>query len=102
MLERILELPVVLEVMTESRQQRAILVAELELEQSILRRLKPRSGTERVAERGVLRRRERSEDRPLIDELVLHLLHAIQDLDAARQLILAQTLHRRVELVQDQ
>src|SRR6188472_3600465 len=102
MLERVLELPVILEVMAESRQQRTILVAELELEQSILRRLKPRSGTEHIAERGVLRRRERSEYRPLVDELVLHLLHAIQDLDAARQLILAQALHCSVELVQDQ
>jgi hypothetical protein len=33
---------------------------------------------------------------------VLHLLHAVQDLDAARQLILAQALHRRIELVEDQ
>ena len=93
---------VVLEVMAEARQQRAVLVAELELEQSVLRRLEPRRGAERVAERGVLRRRERREHGPLVDELMLNLLHAIQNLDAARQLVLAQELDRRVDLVQDQ
>jgi hypothetical protein len=36
-LERRFELAVVLEVMAEARQHRAILAAELELEQSILR-----------------------------------------------------------------
>src|SRR5688572_32042248 len=88
--------------MTEARQYRAVLAAELELEQPVLRRLETRRRAERVAKRRVFRRRQRGEHRPLIDELVLHLLHAIQDLDRPRQLVELQTLDGGVELVQDQ
>jgi hypothetical protein len=101
-LERDLELPVVLEVVAEAREQRAILVAELELEEAVLRRLEPRRRAEHVAKRGVFGRRQRGEHRPLVDQLVLNLLHAVQDLDAARQLVVAQALDRGVELVKDQ
>jgi hypothetical protein len=39
---------------------------------------------------------------PLIDELVLNLLDAIQDLDAASELVALQTRDGRVELMQNQ
>ena len=88
--------------MTESHEHGAVLTAELELEHAILRRLEPRGRAERIPERRILRRRQRRQHGPLIDELVLHLLHAIQDLDGARQLVALQAFDRGIELVQNQ
>jgi hypothetical protein len=64
--------------------------------------LKPGRAAEGIAKRGILRRRERREHGPLIDELMLNLLDAVQHLDAARQLVLAQERDRRVDLMEDQ
>src|SRR6185503_19904402 len=88
--------------MRETRQHLPVLAAELELEQAILWRLKTRRRSERVAERRVFRRRQHGQHRPLINELMLHLLHVIQDLDRSRQLIALQTLNNGIELIQDQ
>jgi hypothetical protein len=88
--------------MAEARQDRAVFAAELELEQAILHRLKARRRAERVAKRRVFGRRQRGKHGPLIDQLVLHLLYAIEYFDGARQLVALQTFDRGVELVQDQ
>src|SRR4029079_4761328 len=102
LLQRVLELAVILEVMAETREQRAFFVAELELEQAVLRRLESRRRAEARAKRRVFGRPDGREDGPLIDELMLNLLHAVQHLDAARQLVLAEELDRRVDLVENQ
>src|SRR5262245_13753973 len=76
-----------------------VLVAEQELDRPELVRLQPRGGAEHVAKERVLRRRERLEHRPLLEELALHLLYAREDLEAGRELIGLHVPDRRGELV---
>ena len=99
MLERVLKLPVVVEIVREPRQRASILAPQLELEHAVLWRLETRCRAQRVAKRGVLRRRQRGQHGPLIDQLMLHLFDAIQHLDALRQLIVLQKQDGGIDLV---
>ena len=61
---------------------RGVLAAEQELDRAVLRGLEAGRVAERRTERVVLRRRQRLEHRPLLEELLLDELDAREDLEA--------------------
>ena len=76
-----------------------VLVAEQELDGAVLVRLEPEAGAEHVAEPIVLRRRQRLEHRPLLEELALDLLHAARILKQGEPRSALHVRDRGAELV---
>ena len=65
-------------------------------------RLQPRCRAEYVAELRVLRRRQRLQHAPLLEQLALDLLHAREDLEAGREIVALDVYDGRGELVDHQ
>src|SRR5436190_8234827 len=86
-------------VITEYVDHGRVLVAEKEFERAVLPRLESRRRAERGAKGVVLRRRQRFEHRPLLEQLLLDQLDSRENLEARRQAILAYEGNRRLELV---
>src|SRR4030095_9600841 len=80
-------------------EHRRLLVAEQELDCTILRRLNPRRRSQRGAKRLVFRRRERLQHGPLLEQLLLDQLDAREDLEVGVETIGAHVRDRRLELV---
>jgi len=79
-----------------------VLVAEQELDRAVLRRLESRRTAERGPKRLVLRRRQRLEHRPLLEELLLDQLDPREDLEARVEPVCPHEPGRCLELVEHQ
>ena len=79
-----------------------VLVAQQEFDLAILQRLETGRRPQHAAELQVLRRRQRLQHRPLLEQLALHLLHPRQDLQAGIDVIGLQVQDRCLQLVDQQ
>jgi len=83
----------------EDVEDRGLLVAEQELDRTVLRRLETGRCSQRRPERLVFGRRQRFQHRPLLEELLLDELDTCQDLEARLERVGAHVRDRRAELV---
>jgi len=88
--------------MREHLEHRCVLVAQGELDLSVLQRLEAGGRAQHATELQVLRGRQRLQHSPLLEQLALHLLHPRQDLQAGVHVVALQVGHRGGELVQHQ
>ena len=86
----------------EHRKHLAVLVAEDELHRPVLAGLEARGIAQEAAELGVLRGRQRGQDRPLLGEGLLDVLDAGDALERGAEIVGAQPGGRAAELVQHQ
>ena len=89
-------------IVAKNLERRGALVAEQKFDRAVLRRLEARRLSQHRAERLVLRRRERLQHRPLLEELLLDELDPGERLEACRELIGLHVADCRPELVDHQ
>ncbi len=83
-------------------EQAAVLVAEHELDQSMLQRLEPARRPEHMAELAIFVGRQGGQHRPLRDQLRLDVLDAREDLEGRLQVVAAHVRDGRAQLVEDE
>jgi hypothetical protein len=88
--------------MREDREHSSVLVPEHELDEAVLVRLDPARGAQDVAELHILARRERGEDGPLREELVLDVFDASEHFERRFELVVRDQAEGLAQLVDDE